>query len=140
MNFKQYINEEESHNTDEMVKSAVIRAADGSETLDDILEKANPTVWTARIVDGRKYVIYLGKILDITALKDETDSLYAQKGYSGYGFAKLDESDLIRYTRVKDILMKSFSTSITDTLDPKALAELLFKNEIKEFYWKPEEY
>ena len=123
-----------------MVKNTVIRKAGSEETLDDILEKAVPTVWTARVVDGRKYVIYLGKVLDITALKEEISSLYDAKGYTDYGFAKLDESELIRYTKVKDILMQSFRKSITDTLDPKELAELLFKNELKEFDWKPEEY
>lgn len=140
MNFKQYITEEENHITDEMVRNTVIRKADKEETLDDVIEKANPTVWTARVVDGRKYVVYLGKVLDITSLMEEIRELYERNGYSDYGFAKLDESELIRYTKVKDILMRSFRDSITDTLDAKAMAELLFKNEVKEFDWKPEEY
>ena len=139
MKFKQYITEEQNHNTDEMVRNTIIRNAE-DETLDDIVEKAVPTVWTARIVSGRKYVIYLGKTLDITSLKEEIDTLYKSKGYAGYGFAKLDESDLIRYTKVKDILIQAFNSSIIDELDPKSLAELLYRNELKEFSWKPEEY
>lgn len=140
MNFKQYLIEEENRNTDEMVKNTIIRKADKEESLEDVVEKAVPTIWTARIINNRKYVIYLGKTLDITSLLEALGNLYNQKGYNGYGFAKLDESDLIRYTKVKDILMRAFRNSITDTLDPKELAELMFKNEVKEFDWKPEEY
>jgi hypothetical protein len=41
---------------------------------------------------------------------------------------------------VKDILMTFFTSSITDEIEPEAVANKLFLSELKEFDWKPEEY
>lgn len=139
-NFKQYLTEELDKTTDEMARSSVMHSSSGDETLDDVIEKADPNVWTARIVDGVKYVIYMGKFLDLTETVKEIRRLYNLNGYAGYGFSKLDESDLVRYTKSKNILMHCFSSSIDDELVPEKTAEIFFYNELKEFDWKPEEY
>ena len=75
----------------------------------------------------------------MTSLKEEITRLYDSKGYSGYGFSKLDEHDLIRYTKVKNILMRSFESELNDFIDPVSMAEIMFMNEFKDFEWRPEE-
>ena len=109
-------------------------------TLEDVVKDANPAIWTAREINGDKYLVYNRKYIDITELKKRIDILYNNKGYAGYGFSKLSESELVRYTSVKDILMTFFISSITDKIDPEAVADKLFLSELKEFEWKPEEY
>ena len=121
-------------------KNTVMKKADKGDTIEDVVYNANPSIWTGRIVNNRKYLIYAGKYLDLTSLKEEMTRLYDSKGYSGYGFAKLDEHELIRYTKVKNILMRSFKSEINDFIDPASMAEILFMNEFKEFEWRPEEY
>jgi hypothetical protein len=112
----------------------------GDESLDDVIEKADPNVWTARIVNGIKYVIYMGKFLDLTETVKEIRRIYDINGYTGYGFSKLEEQDLVRYTKTKNIIIHCFDTSIDDELVPENVAEIFFLNELKEFDWKPEEY
>ena len=68
------------------------------------------------------------------------DLIYSNNGYADYGFSKLSESELVRYTSVKDVLMTFFTSSITDEIEPEAVANKLFLSELKEFDWKPEEY
>lgn len=138
--FKQYLVNENNRISDEIAKNATMKKADKEDTIEDVVYNANPAVWTGRIVNNRKYLIYNGKYLDLTSLKDELTRLYTSKGYPGYGFAKLDEHDLIRYTKVKNILMKVFESEINDFIDPASMAEIMFMNEFKEFDWKPEEY
>ena len=139
-NFKQYLTEELDKTTDEMARSSIMHDSLGDESLDDVIEKADPNVWTARIVNGIKYVIYMGKFLDLTETVKEIRRIYDINGYTGYGFSKLEEQDLVRYTKTKNILMHSFDTSIDDELVPENVAEIFFLNELKEFDWKPEEY
>ena len=139
LNFKEYLQEEVGKTTDEMARTAPIRDT-GSTDIYEELAKANPSVWTARIVGGRKYAIYSGKYLDLTALVSEIGTLYGSRGYSGYGFAKLDEAELVRYTKSKNVLMRCFSACTSDELDPAETAESLFAAEPKDFDWKPEEY
>ena len=137
--FKQYLVNENNKISDEIAKNATLKKADKEDTIEDVVYNANPSVWTGRIVNNRKYLIYNGKYLDLTSLKEEITRLYDSKGYSGYGFAKLDEHDLIRYTKVKNILMRSFESELNDFIDPASMAEIMFMNEFKDFEWKPEE-
>lgn len=137
--FKQYLVNENNKISDEIAKNATLKKADKEDTIEDVVYNANPAVWTGRIVNNRKYLIYNGKYLDLTSLKEEITRLYDSKGYSGYGFAKLDEHDLIRYTKVKNILMRSFESELNDFIDPVSMAEIMFMNEFKDFEWKPEE-
>lgn len=140
MTFKQYMCEEVDKTTDEMSRNTIVRPADKDESVDDILASANPAVWTARIIRDKKYLFYNSKYIDVTKLVEEINRVYTEKGYTGYGFSKLDESDIVRYTRTKNVLMKCFSESITEELDPSHVADVMFANEMKDFDWKPEEY
>ena len=132
--------EEVDKTTDEMSRNTIVRPADKDESVDDILASANPAVWTARIIRDKKYLFYNSKYIDVTKLVEEINRVYTEKGYTGYGFSKLDESDIVRYTRTKNVLMKCFSESITEELDPSHVADVMFANEMKDFDWKPEEY
>jgi len=140
INFKQYLVEEENKATDELSKSTVVRKAAKEMTLEDVIKEANPTIWTAREINNNKYLIYNQKYINITELKKQIDILYTNKGYTGYGFSKLSESELVRYTMVKDVLMSFFRSVPEDEIDPETVANKLFINELKEFDWKPEEY
>lgn len=139
-NFKQYLTEELDKTTDEMARSSIMHDSLGDESLDDVIEKANPNVWTARIVNGVKYVIYMGKFLDLTETVKEIRHIYDINGYTGYGFSKLEEQELVRYTKTKNILMHCFDICTDDEVLPENVAEIFFFNEFKEFDWKPEEY
>lgn len=105
----------------------------------DYLKETKPTVWTAKIVKNQKYLIYNEHYLNISNLAKELKALYSKNGYENYGFSKLDESDLIRYTTVRDILSREFSNPMaTSELDPVAVAQTIFENELKDFEWKPQ--
>lgn len=140
INFKQYLVEEVNKTTDEEVKDTVIRKAAKEMSLEEVLASAKPEVWTARIIGDKKYLIYNGKYIDITELKNQINILYNNKGYKDYGFSKLSESELVRYTKVKDILMQFFTSSMEGELDAETIANKLFLSELKDFDWKPEEY
>ena len=140
INFKQYLVEEENKATDEQIKDTVVRKAAKEMTLEDVINNANPTIWTAREIGNNKYLIYNKKYINITELKKQVDILYNNKGYKDYGFSKLSESELIRYTMVKNILMTFFRSTSEDEIDPESVANKLFISELKEFDWKPEEY
>ena len=140
ISFKDYITEEINKTIDERVKNTVIRPVENAKSLEDIIDEANPNVWTAREIDNIKYLIFNRKTLNLNDLKIKIADLYNSKGYSGYGFSKLSEADLVRYTKVKNILMPLFKNNIDTELNCENIANLLFINELKEFDWKPEEY
>lgn len=105
----------------------------------DYLKEINPKTWTARIVQNKKYLFYNEHYLDISALATELKTLYTNKGYNNYGFSKLDESDLIRYTTVRDIIAKEFNNETNETeLNPVQVAQTIFNNELKDFEWQPQ--
>ena len=105
----------------------------------DYVKEINPQTWTAKIVENKKYLFYNGHFLDISKLAQEIKTLYTNKGYKNYGFSKLDESDLIRYTTVREILAKEFTQEMNSIeLSPSNVAQCLFDNEIKDFEWKPQ--
>ena len=105
----------------------------------DYLKEINPKTWTARIVQNKKYLFYNEHYLDISALATELKTLYTNKGYNNYGFSKLDESDLIRYTTVRDIIAKEFNNETDETeLNPVQVAQTIFNNELKDFEWQPQ--
>ena len=73
-------------------------------------------------------------------VKEELERPILVGCYKDYGFSKLSESELIRYTMVKNILMTFFRSTSEDEIDPESVANKLFISELKEFDWKPEEY
>ena len=105
----------------------------------DYMKEANPKVWTAKIVKDQKYLIYNEHYLNVSILAKTLKDLYNQNGYENYGFSKLDESDLIRYTTVRDILSREFmNPTATTELEPSNVAQTIFENELKDFEWKPQ--
>lgn len=123
----------------QVVKKLVEPAPVKEKDVYDYLKESNPQIWTAKIVKDQKYLIYNEHYLNITVLAKEIKSLYSKNGYEKYGFSKLDESDLIRYTTVRDILSKEFSNpTATSELDPVGVAQTIFENELKDFEWKPQ--
>lgn len=111
LNMDKAYNHQKVEVPDEAVKKAVKAMASApvkEKDAYDFLQIANPDVWTARIVKNDKYLFHGGRCLDITKLSAELKALYAENGYRGYGFSKLTESDLIRYTTVREILANAF--------------------------------
>jgi hypothetical protein len=138
--FSEYVNGQVNKSTDELVKRTVIKPVQAEDTIEDTVTKCNPETWTAREINNVKYLIYNKKFINITELKQKIADVYNERGYSNYGFAKLTERDLVRYTKVKNILMDSFLSEVSDELDTDYLAGKFFDKELKDFDWKPEEY
>jgi hypothetical protein len=123
----------------QVVKQIVAPAPVKEKDVYDYLKEANPNTWTAKVVKDQKYLFYNEHYLNVTVLARELKALYSKNGYENYGFSKLDESDLIRYTTVRDILSKEFSNpTATSELDPVETAQTIFENELKDFEWKPQ--
>lgn len=141
ISFRDYLQQELTKTNDEQVKDTVVRPIEKEKTIEDVVYEAKPEIWTAREVGGVKYIIYNRKLLNITKLKENLAKIYAENGYPGYGFSKLNEHELIRYTKVKNIIIPLFAQPLADKeLNSELVAERLFVNEIKDFEWKPEEY
>ena len=102
--FSEYVNGQVNKSTDELVKRTVIKPVQAEDTIEDTVLKCNPETWTAREINNVKYLIYNKKFINITELKQKIADVYNERGYSNYGFAKLSERDLVRYTKVKNIL------------------------------------
>ena len=58
INFKEYLTEEINRSTDEAVKDTVIRKIDKEMTLDDVKSSVKPDIWTAKEINGVKYLFY----------------------------------------------------------------------------------
>lgn len=141
INFREYLQQELLKLNDEQVKHTVVKPIiKKEETIEDIIYKSRPEIWTAREISGVKYLFFNNKFLNISELKNILQKIYTENGYSGYGFSKLSESELIRYTYVKNILIDFFITKESKEINPNDVADTLFKHELKDFEWKPEEY
>ena len=46
---------------------------------------------------------------------------------------------MVRYKKIKDLIMPTFYDVMTDEIDPSIVAKILYDNEYKEFDWQPEE-
>lgn len=101
---------------------------------------ADPKKWTAKIIDDEKLLFFNDRFLNISKLKDEIEKLYTSQGYEHYGFAKLSETELVRYKTLRDIICGEFLRDYGgEELDPAAVAQIIFDNEAKEFEWRPEQ-
>lgn len=101
---------------------------------------ADPKKWTAKIIDDEKLLFFNDHFLNITKLRDEIQKLYNAQGYEHYGFAKLSETELVRYKTLRDIIVGEFLREYgNEELDPAAVAQIIFDNEAKEFEWRPEQ-
>jgi len=140
ISFHDYVKQEMNKSTDNKVVDTVINPVKAEDTIEDTVPKCNPNTWTAREINKVKYLIYNKKFLNITELRQKIKDVYFANGYADYGFAKLDEHDLVRYTKVKNILMDSFMNETSDELDVEYLANKFFAKELKNLDWKPEVY
>lgn len=104
----------------------------------DVNKQLNPSVWNAKIIGDEKYLFFSNHWLNVTKLHTAIQKTYEENGYSGYGFGKLDESELVRYKTLRDILMNEFLTSLDDELNPEEVAKVIFDNEPKDFEWQLE--
>lgn len=96
----------------------------------ELISKFQANTWTCRKVnDAEYYVFYKGHFLNITQLKNEINNLYAQTGYLGKGFSKLDERALMTYSTTKTILKRIFESAFKIEIDAEEVAEYLFNCE-----------
>lgn len=137
---REYLENEMNKSTNRLVEEAefVQKKITKDKSFTDYFNEANPQIWTARNIEDVKYLFYNKKILNISKLKEDINSYYEEKGYSNFGFSKLNESDLIRYKAVKNVLMPFFFDNLTEELDTKLISESLFNNDLKDFDWQPE--
>lgn len=128
MDFKQYVKLMK-----EAAENATSQVIQKSEYNKDGLirerQKSNPNVWTCRIIDDEKFLFYQGKSLNITELKKAITDYYTAKGFCNWGFSKLAEEDIVRYSAIKNILKEIFTQSIVAEIDPSEVAEILFGRE-----------
>lgn len=141
LSFRDYLDQELNRSTDNKVASVSIYKAPASvDTIEDVVNGCNPDTWTARELNGIKYLIYAGRYVNVTELVMKIRQKYLENGYENYGFSKLSEHDMVRYTKTKDILMKAFNSDMSDELDTSNLAQTFFDRELKEFSRKEEIY
>ena len=96
----------------------------------EMLDKVQPTVWTSRRLNGGDYFAFFnGHFLNVSSLKKELDNLYAQNGYLGKGFDKLNERELLTYATTKQLFKKLFGSAFTVELNPKEVAVYCFNSE-----------
>lgn len=136
---KAYNHKEVNIPTVPVKKKVIIQTPIKEKDVFDYLNEIKPDVWTAKIIKEEKFLFFNEHYLNISKLKQELSDLYNKNGYSNYGFSKLDESELIRYTSVRDILAKEFDSAFDgNELDPSKIAYTIYQNELKDFDWKPE--
>lgn len=140
ISFHEYVTQELNKSTDNKITGTTIVPVKKEDTIEDTVLKCNPNTWTAREINKVKYLIYNKKYINITELKNKISEVYLANGYTNYGFSKLSEHELVRYTKVKDILMPAFMTEMSDELDIEYLANTFFAKELKDLDWKPEVY
>ena len=141
MNLTEYLQNLTSKSTNNQLDDLKFRKAEVSNYvgIDEILKTINPQKWTARIIQEEKYLFYNNKYLNVSKFKQEIDKIYSENGYSNFGFAKIPAEDLVRYKKIKDLIMPTFYDVMTDEIDASIVAKILYDNEYKEFDWQPEE-
>lgn len=83
-----------------------------------------------RLSDNAIYLFNNRHYINITSLRNEIAQLYASKGFTGSGFDKLTEEELIVYKTVKAIFVQLIAQSLGPELSPKETAQSLFDREI----------
>lgn len=83
-----------------------------------------------RLSDNAIYLFNNRHYINVTELRNEIAKLYASKGFTGSGFDKLTEEELIVYKTVKEIFVKLIAQSLGPQLSAKETAQSLFDREI----------
>lgn len=83
-----------------------------------------------RLSDNAIYLFNNRHYINVTELRNEIAQLYASKGFTGSGFDKLTEEELIVYKTVKEIFVLLIAQSLGPQLSAKETAQSLFDREI----------
>ena len=83
-----------------------------------------------RLSDNAIYLFNNRHYINVTELRNEIAQLYASKGFTGSGFDKLTEEELIVYKTVKEIFVQLIAQSLGPQLSAKETAQSLFDREI----------
>ncbi len=83
-----------------------------------------------RLSDNAIYLFNNRHYINVTELRNEIAHLYASKGFTGSGFDKLTEEELIVYKTVKEIFVQLIAQSLGPQLSAKETAQSLFDREI----------
>lgn len=83
-----------------------------------------------RLSDNAIYLFNNRHYINVTDLRNEIAHLYASKGFTGSGFDKLTEEELIVYKTVKEIFVQLIAQSLGPQLSAKETAQSLFDREI----------
>lgn len=117
-----YVNED--------VNIAKVSGDTDEDTVKQILEVSGGK-WIARkLSDNHLYLFHDDHFIDVTELVYQMDQIYLVKGYQEYGYNKLSDVELIRYTAFKNIINSLIPQALSHKLDPKATAESIFEREI----------
>ena len=111
---------------------SLTKSSDGNlqTEIDELIEKSENRWIGKRLSDNAIYLFNNKHYINITNLRNEIAQLYATKGFTGSGFDRLTEEELIVYKTVKEIFVKLIAQSLGPELSPKETAQSLFDREI----------
>lgn len=110
-----------------------ITSSDLGSVEDDIqvaMADSNNKWLSKRLSDNAIYLFNNRHYINVTELRNEIAQLYASKGFTGSGFDKLTEEELIVYKTVKEIFVQLIAQSLGPQLSAKETAQSLFDREI----------
>lgn len=119
--------------TESVEEAPKITSGDHGAVEDDIqaaLAESDNKWLSKRLSDNAVYLFNNRHYINVTELRNEIAQLYATKGFTGSGFDKLTEEDLIVYKTVKEIFVQLIAQSLGPELSPKETAQSLFDREI----------
>lgn len=111
---------------------SLTKSSDGNlqTEIDELIEKSENRWIGKRLSDNSIYLFNNKHYINITNLRNEIAQLYATKGFTGSGFDRLTEEELIVYKTVKEIFVQLIAQSLGPELSPKETAQSLFDREI----------
>lgn len=111
---------------------SLTKSSDGNlqTEIEGLIEKSENRWIGKRLSDNSIYLFNNKHYINITNLRNEIAQLYATKGFTGSGFDRLTEEELIVYKTVKEIFVQLIAQSLGPELSPKETAQSLFDREI----------
>lgn len=123
MIFSQYV-QNEQFKTESMSNTVLLETKSTVESIDTIIDKVDPNVFTGRIIQNVVYCIYKKKFINLTELANQIRALYINRGYGIVGYAKLQPKDFVKYATAKTILKQLFNNELyTVEIDAKNAAK-----------------
>lgn len=111
MIFSQYV-QNEQFKTESATNTVLLETKSNTESIDIVVDKANPEVMTGRVIQGVVYCIYKKKFINLTELANQIKALYINKGYGIVGYAKLQPKDFVKYATAKTIIKRLFDNEL----------------------------